>query len=629
MVDRKNTFILLASGLILYFAPILINPDQLTNRNNDLLFFKQSYSFFKESIINHNHIPLWQNKTLSGSPYLGDPQNPLLYLPNYLSLFLPLSSFFTIFFVAHFLISLLGTYLLFRYIKFSKMASIAAAFIYAISPKFSAHLEAGHLNLIAAYAWIPFLYYSLLGMANSRRKTNILLLAYSLSAIFLNYITIFAYVFASVLLFIGVNISSFRRRLIPLVFTVVIFVVLILPQLLLALKLYPLSTRSLIGIEDMGKVVSIRQYLHSIFSPYTFGLEKLQTEQVLSAGVIPTILAIVGFFLIQSKKKVFISALAALIVFVSLGTKTYLFTALLIIVPQLLIFRVPSRPWFIVILITAYLSAVVVQKIQKSRLSIFVVTLVIVELCIFNFFYFQKHKNLLDKSSISSAIEKLVTTDTGYYRIYCTVNCPIANVNYKGVTSGYNPILLMNHFLMTQKAGGYQFGLYTLAIPPYQRYPDQPQPSSNEMGKLGVRYVITPYKIQDNGFAQIAKRDNLHVYFNKNELPRAYMLSGNSVEPLLITEDISGSVTVKLTGKTGKLVLNEPYFPYWEVSVNGQTIRANDYNGLVSAELKKGYNIATIRFNPPFSKITIPLSLIISLFVLSSLTIITFKKNAK
>lgn len=621
--------ILMLGCLLIFFAPLLISPEQITYRNNDLLEFKQSFGFFKKTILEHHIIPLWQNRTLSGSPYLGDPQNPILYLPNYLVLLIPLDHFFVLSFIAHFFIALSGTYLLFCALKFKKTTSVCAAIIYAFSPKFTGHLEAGHTNLVAAYAWIPFVYYSLVQFKTKTKIRHAFLLGYSLAAIFLNYITIFMYVALTISIFVPLHLKIVKEKLYFIFLSAVIFILISLPQLVVALKYFPLSTRSLISIEDISGVVSIRQFIHSIISPYTYGLEKLGTEGVLTVGILPIMLSIIGFIVIPLRRKIYLFIILLTVVLITLGTKTTIFNFLLETFPSLLVFRIPSRIWFILIIIVAYLSAICIDKIRNSNLIATISIAILIELTSFNYLFFKTHPSTLEQFFVSKEASAIVSQDSGFYRVYCTVSCPVVNVweNGKGFANGYNPIQLKNYYDLSQQAGGYGFNIYTLLIPPYQSFVDKPQPSSIKMGMLGIRYVISTYSLRNEGFASIAQVDGLYIYLNKNELPRAYVEQNGKKIPLRIISDKPGATEVEISNLNGKLILNEPYFPFWEVKTQYESLPTTNADGLVSAEIKNYHTKALIRFNPPLAKFTVPLSLLTSLALILSLIKYTKRKN--
>ena len=108
----------------------------------------------------------------------------------------------------------------------------------------------------------------------------------------------------------------------------------------------------------------------------------------------------------------------------------------------------------------------------------------------------------------------------------------------------------------------------------------------------------------------------MFIYLNKNELPRVYINDHGEIVPLKIIKALPVFVVVDLPGRPGQLPLNEPYFPYWEIKTQDATIPTFSDNQLVSANISNISQLATIKFNPPFSKLTMPLSLLTSLTAL-------------
>ena len=90
---KKIAAILLPLGLIttLVYLPILVNPELLLERGNDLQEqFWPVFYFVKQHLLEGGSLPLWINLFFSGMPLLPDPQAPLFYLPNIIFLFLRL-----------------------------------------------------------------------------------------------------------------------------------------------------------------------------------------------------------------------------------------------------------------------------------------------------------------------------------------------------------------------------------------------------------------------------------------------------------------------------------------------------------------------------------------------------------
>lgn len=615
LIVRNLAFILIVVAVVIFFIPFLFNPNLITNRNNDLQEFKLVSTFFKKSILENHSIPIWQTRNMMGSPLLGDPQGPVGYIINYALIVLTINGFYMFFFFIHFLIAALGTFLLARIIGVSKFAALSSATIYALSPKFSAHFEAGHSNLLAAYAWVPFVFWALAGIAKKPTLLKSSLLAFAMSAIFLNHVTTFLYVFVLCALYLIVNLNSFKKRVKHLFIAIFVFCIIAAPQFTVSLKYFPLTTRSLVRLEDVGpNVVSMRHYLHSILSPYTYGLSLMQTETVLHIGSFAFVFAIIGFFYLSWWRKVQVGFISFIVIFLSLGTKTPLFVTLLNLFPSLLIFRITTRSWFAIIIFVALLSGITLSRFIKTpKVLIFIALVLTLELSIFNWKYFQAKPSLFEKSDSVEALRKVVGTDPGYYRIYCTTGCLDISELGKGSVNVYNPVMLRNYYHLAQDAGGYGFSPYTLVIPPYQSFVDKPQPLAEKMGKLSVRYLISPWVVTTPGFQLKQKVGPYYVYRNEKELPKAYLQDRDKITPLEIIKDLPGKIEVKLPQKKeGTVIISEPYMPFWEFSSNNKVFTAESFDGFVGLPIDGLGDEAEIRFNPPLSKISLPLSLVTS-----------------
>jgi hypothetical protein len=245
---------------LIFFLPFIFKPETLLNRNNDLSEFRNLYIFFQQNI-KAGHIPLWQNRILVGSPLLGDPQSPILYPFNYLLLIFNINQFFLLYFFCHFFLAYLGTFYLAKKLKFNNLSSLITGFIYAYSPIMIGHLEAGHLNMLAAFSWFPIFILAILNIKTKPKVFNSLLLGVSASYIFVNYLTIFIYA-AFVGCFLVIYRIDLKKQLGYFLLSAIIFLIICLPQLIISVQYFPLTTRNLITLEDIGpKIFSIRKFL--------------------------------------------------------------------------------------------------------------------------------------------------------------------------------------------------------------------------------------------------------------------------------------------------------------------------------------------------------------------------------
>ncbi len=140
--------------------------------------------FLKSQFLQNGVIPLWSPVILSGYPFAGNPLSGLWYPPGWLALIFPLPLGFNLVVALHLLLGGLGMYTLLRSEGLGKYASIFGALTFESMPKIFAHYGAGHLTLIYAVTWTPWLLWSGRKFLEKRGKM------YFLPAVFLSLITL-------------------------------------------------------------------------------------------------------------------------------------------------------------------------------------------------------------------------------------------------------------------------------------------------------------------------------------------------------------------------------------------------------------------------------------------------------
>jgi hypothetical protein len=107
--------------------------------------------------LQHGQFPLWSPTILGGYPFAADPLAGLWYLPGWLAYLFPLPLGFNLNILLHLLFSGLGMGMLLREFDLGPLACLAGAVAWELLPKTFAHFGAGHLTLVYAVAWTPWL----------------------------------------------------------------------------------------------------------------------------------------------------------------------------------------------------------------------------------------------------------------------------------------------------------------------------------------------------------------------------------------------------------------------------------------------------------------------------------------
>lgn len=116
--------------------------------------------FLKQTILETGQIPLWSPSILSGYPFYANPLSGLHYPPGWLALLfpLPLGMNFTV--ILHLIWGGVGMYAFLRSQQLSHIAGLFGALAFEALPKVFAHFGAGHITLLFALSWTPWLFYA-------------------------------------------------------------------------------------------------------------------------------------------------------------------------------------------------------------------------------------------------------------------------------------------------------------------------------------------------------------------------------------------------------------------------------------------------------------------------------------
>ena len=112
--------------------------------------------FFQQSITQDHAWPLWNPNQMIGVPFAANPLSGLWYPPNWLFVLFPITEGFNLLLAAHICFGGVGMMLLARRLGFGAFAMAVSGLGWALGPKTWAHLGAGHVSLVFASAWVPW-----------------------------------------------------------------------------------------------------------------------------------------------------------------------------------------------------------------------------------------------------------------------------------------------------------------------------------------------------------------------------------------------------------------------------------------------------------------------------------------
>ena len=115
--------------------------------------------YVHESIFKWGEVPLWSDAIMSGYPFAADPLSDLWYPPSWLAFLFPSAATFNLLILAHIIFAGFGMYLFLKALGNDPRPSLLGALCFELFPKLWAHFAAGHMTLLFAVCWTPWLLY--------------------------------------------------------------------------------------------------------------------------------------------------------------------------------------------------------------------------------------------------------------------------------------------------------------------------------------------------------------------------------------------------------------------------------------------------------------------------------------
>ncbi len=405
----SNPYLLITIYVLLLLFPLLLQPTSIAmpphSPFSDLLISHLPNAIFaNRSFLYFHQFPLWNPLLLSGAPFAADPLSGLWYPPNWITILFPYPITFNILFALHLMWAGWGMYRWARDDGFDLIPSLIGGLIFAGMPKLIAHLGAGHVSLVFAISWTPFLLHAVSRQNTSTTpdrsdynsadvkfgKTcqvwrNWLLITVYCSLIFFADIRWFVYAFTiAFILLCASNFDLQQARAEPVLslskdglrfvltrfqspFTAIILFLLITSiSWLPLLEFIQHSSRSSLTSDEAGALALPLSSLLGFIIPNLGGFHEWQTY----LGVAPLALAIIGAIKTRRHPQSLIFIL--LIIFslwFALGTQAGLFT-LIANIPFASLLRIPSRAIFVVGIAVAWLAVRGAESLKtSSRIS--------------------------------------------------------------------------------------------------------------------------------------------------------------------------------------------------------------------------------------------------------------------
>jgi hypothetical protein len=329
----------------------------------------------RDALTQTHQIPLWSETILGGYPFISDPLSGIWYPPIWLTWFLPIPFSINFLVILHLYFAEVGMFLYLKKNGYGLIPALTGAFIAGLAPKIWGHYAYGHITLIFAYAWTPWLLLFSLKDSN-RKRLGLLAPGMVLAWIILADLRWFIYAFF-IFLFYKIYQYIFTKENYSLThglfelskdlfFNSLTAVVLCLPYLILVLQYSQLSTRNMMTVTDQLALSLPTEGLFGFFFPDMAG----NAEWITYAGALTLLVILNLFFSKMDKDAIFWVITLVLAIFFAMGVRPL--SDLLFRIPGLNLLRVPSRAILISIFAIGILTAkscdLIIQQPKKIRI---------------------------------------------------------------------------------------------------------------------------------------------------------------------------------------------------------------------------------------------------------------------
>lgn len=635
-----------------------------TETYSDLLITHYPYLLYlRDSILTNSQVPLWSTLIHSGAPFAANPLAGVFYLPGWLAMLFPLPAGISLVVAAHVVFGTWGMYGFLRKRDVGETGSVLGALGFGLMPKLAAHFGAGHVTLIYAVAWTPWLLYcaeqDLKGW-KAGMVAGMLFLADPRWSVYAG------------ALWISYEIAHRQYAILNRIWfylkASLIAVLIGAPLLIPMLEYVQLATR--VGLTS-GDILYGSLPLTSLIGLIIPGSSG-NTEWYLYAGGV-----ILGLFTAQlfNKKlrKINRFWIAWVVISLVLALGTWgIEVGWITKIPILRMLRVPARSLFVTGICFAAIGGTTVDhlaggveripSLRKTNFGIIALGLTFMAgmayitkakpvMILWGFSFFTAsglllmiiYQNptrrfiewiiagflvvdLLGAGLTSFVIQNkairepgviynFLKSDESYFRIYSpsySVKQYLAAEGKLELSDGVDPMQLANYAAFMERATGVSLDGYSVTIPPFKTGNPtldniDARPDSELLGLLNVKYVISEFEIDADGFIPLPIEGAGIIYLNEDVMTRAWIespgqdqgeLNQLDVTEARIVDKTANKITLKASGP-GKLVLSEIDYPGWRVYIDGVQEEISPAYGLLrSVSLDDGDHKIVFVFRP-------------------------------
>lgn len=491
-------------------------------------------AFLQESIIVEETFPVWRDTIMAGQPFAANPLNKVMYPPQWLAVVLPPTLHLQIMIALHLLIAGVGIWRWARGLGLRVETAAWCALAYVLAPRMIAHLGAGHLDIIYAMAWLPWVMESARRLGTRERGASFeLILSASLLILVDVRVSLFGLILAAGYgIVVSIREKSIDRNVVIGVGSIFVVGILTAGLTLSLLAWGPYLSRAALTPAEAGVFSLDNAALIIGFMFPAFGVE---TMTYIGISVLLLVVMALAFEFRRLWGWLIVIVIAALY---ALGVNSILWTTLTDLVPGLLWFRVPARAWIIAALIAVILAGYGLDRLLNlaARQNIKAVRWIASAALLITFVELA----LVGRSKLewrgtedwltpyTALAERLVELDPQL--IYSpTYSLPqhVAQLYHLKLFGGVDPFQIAGVSDAIMAAGGVQTDAYSVVMPPLLNITGDDPATANRvsqldtvlLGEWGVSHVISAYPLEDAALMTVGEVNGVYLYENTTYAP--------------------------------------------------------------------------------------------------------------
>jgi hypothetical protein len=337
--------------------------------------------FLSESVWEYGQWPLWHPLRMLGQPFAANPLAKVWYPPQWAALILPSTIHLDLMIYLHMMWLGLGMFAWLRSERLHLTTAFLAAIAWGLNPKLFAHLGAGHLDIVYALAWVPWLLWTVSRNVDGPSTGRGAQVGAAAALMVLADVRIAFYMLPIAVLY-GLAASVAKRRRLSAswkswTLAIVVLFLLTAVQTVPLLALSPYLTRVSITPREAAEFSLPLRYLLGLFFPDMGGFHEWMTY----LGIPLIGLALVALAGRRGDRRPWLWwAVAVLALLWALGDVGPLFLPVVEHIPLAGWFRIPSRAWFVVVISIIIASTYGMERLlergldRRGRLIALVVT---------------------------------------------------------------------------------------------------------------------------------------------------------------------------------------------------------------------------------------------------------------